>query len=159
MDPKLTKVLIVFPGLSGAGSKGYIKSIVRHLTEDKGYIVGVFHNRGLIPFTSPHFADIASIKEIEKALAHAKQKFKDRPNVHFLGVGTSLGGNFMMRAAGVLKDDFLLEGMISFNNPFDVWLAVNLMRGKIYEKVLIQELYKNIYARKNETEFEAEIYR
>ena len=61
----------MFPGLSGSARMGYIKVLVNHLTKEKGYTVGVFHNRGIVPYTSPHFPDISSIKEIEKALEHA----------------------------------------------------------------------------------------
>ena len=68
VDPNLTKVLFIFPGLSGAGHKGYVKKVVKHLTEDKGYIVGVFHHKGLIEFTSPHMPDISNIDELEIAL-------------------------------------------------------------------------------------------
>lgn len=37
--------------------------------------------------------------------------------------------------------------MVSFNNPFDVWLSINLMRGSLYEKHLAIELRKNILIR------------
>ncbi len=72
MSKEITKVCIVFPGISGGSEMGYVKSLVRHLAEDKGYIVGVFLNRGItIPFTSPHFIDYSSSKEIDAALKHA----------------------------------------------------------------------------------------
>ena len=32
VDPNITKVLFIFPGLSGAADKGYVKSVVRHLS-------------------------------------------------------------------------------------------------------------------------------
>jgi predicted alpha/beta-fold hydrolase len=44
-------------------------------------------------------------------------------------MGMSMGANLMMRAAGIHKEKFPLEGIISFNNPFDIWLGINLMRG------------------------------
>ena len=72
-------------------------------------------------FTSPIFPDISSREEIDVALSHMKEKFKDYPNVHFVGLGMSLGANFMMKAAGELKENFPLEAIISFNNPFNVW--------------------------------------
>lgn len=68
---KMTKVCMVFPGLSGSSDKGYVKSLVRHLSQDKGYIVGVFHNRGVhTEYTSPAFADLSSTEEFDKALKH-----------------------------------------------------------------------------------------
>ena len=70
-NSKMTKVCMVFPGLSGSSDKGYIKSLVKHLSQDKRYIVGVFHNRGVATeYTSPAFADLSSSEEIDKALKH-----------------------------------------------------------------------------------------
>lgn len=31
-DAKMTKICMVFPGLSGSSDKGYIKSLVKHLS-------------------------------------------------------------------------------------------------------------------------------
>ena len=56
----------------------------------------------------------------------------------------SMGANLMMRVAGEMQDQFPLEAMVSFNNPFDIWLAINLMRNSIYEKYLARELRKNV---------------
>ena len=97
----ITKVCFVFPGLSGGSDKGYVKSLVKHLTEHKGYIVGVFMNRGVNQeYTSATFPDLTSKEEIEKSLNLMVNKFKDRPNVHFVGMGMSMGANLMMKAAG-----------------------------------------------------------
>ena len=58
----------------------------------------------------------------------------------------------MMRVAGEQKEQFPLEAMVSFNNPFDIWLAINLMRNTPYEKYLARELRKNILIRPDATE-------
>jgi predicted alpha/beta-fold hydrolase len=72
----IRKVCIVFPGLSGNSSKGYVSSLVRHLSQECGYIVGVFHNRGVAQeYTSPAFPDITSSEEIDKCLKHMQAKF------------------------------------------------------------------------------------
>eukprot|EP00347_Sterkiella_histriomuscorum_P023338 403335026 len=155
-----TKVCMIFPGLSGSSDKGYIKSIVKHLSQEKGYIVGVFHNRGVhTEYTSPKFADLTSNEEIEKVLIHMKKKFGDRQNVRYVGVGMSMGGNLMLRMAGIQKDNFPLEAMVSFNNPFDIWLAINLMRGTPYEKFLARELRKNTIIRENPSDQEKEVFK
>lgn len=86
-----------------------------------------------------------------------KEKFKDKPNVHYVALGMSMGANYMMKAAGILGKDFPFEGMISFNNPFNLWKAIELMRGSIYEKYLIKSVSRNIVYRKNQTEQEKEI--
>ncbi len=68
-----TKVCMVFPGLSGSSDRHYIKSLVHHLTQDRGYTVGVFHNRGVaLEYTSPEFADMSRSEEIERAIEHVQ---------------------------------------------------------------------------------------
>jgi len=57
-----------------------------------------------------------------------------------VGVGMSMGANLMMRVAGEQGERFPLEAMVSLNNPFDLWLAINLMRDTPYEKFLAKEL-------------------
>ena len=61
---------MIFPGLSGGSEKGYVKCLANHLANDLGYIVGVFHNRGVgnTEYTSPQFFDISSSEELEKAV-------------------------------------------------------------------------------------------
>lgn len=71
-----TKVCFIFPGLGGSSDRGYVKHLVKHMSRDKGYIVGVFHNRGInTEYTSPAFADLVSSDEVNTALAHMKKKF------------------------------------------------------------------------------------
>ncbi len=43
--------------------------------------------------------------------------------------------------------DFPLKAICTVNNPFDIWLSINLMRGKVYEKHLAKELRKNLVIR------------
>jgi predicted alpha/beta-fold hydrolase len=64
----------------------------------------------------------------------------------------SMGANLLLRIAGIQKEKFPLEALVSFNNPFDIWLAINLMRGTPYEKFLARELRKNTIIRANPTE-------
>lgn len=155
-----TKVCMIFPGLSGSSDKGYIKALVKHLSQDKNYIVGVFHNRGVhTEYTSPKLADLTSNEEIEKTLEHMQQKFANRPNPRYVGVGMSMGANLLLRIAGIHKEKFPLEALVSLNNPFDIWLAINLMRGTLYEKFLARELRKNTIVRDNPTENEKEIFK
>jgi uncharacterized protein len=154
----ITKVCMVFPGLSGSSDRHYVKSLVKHLTDDRGYIVGVFHNRGVtLEYTSALFPDLSSSDEINTALDHMVTKFSDHPNTHFVGVGMSMGANLMLRVAGEQGDKFPLEAMVSFNNPFDLWLSINLMRDSPYEKYLARELRKNIIIRDVHSENERKI--
>ncbi|CDW76738.1 esterase lipase thioesterase family protein [Stylonychia lemnae] len=159
-DQKETKICMIFPGLSGDSNIGYVKCLVKHLTQEKGYIVGIFHNRGIdTEYTSPHFADISSSEEMDVALKHMIKKFSDKPNPRYVGVGMSMGANLMLKIAGEQEDRFPLEAMVSLNNPFDIWLAINLMRGKPYEKFLAIELRKNTLIKEGVSDKEREIFK
>ena len=48
--------------------------------------------------------------------------------------------------------------MVSFNNPFDVWLSINLMRNTKYEKFLARELRKNIVIREFKSDEEKKVF-
>jgi predicted alpha/beta-fold hydrolase len=121
--------------------------------------VGVFHNRGVaLEYTSPEFPNLSRSEEIERAIEHTTTKFKNLPNVHFVGVGMSMGANLMMRVAGEQGEKFPLDAMVSFNNPFDVWLSINLMRNTPYEKFLAREMRKNIMIRPSASEEEKKIF-
>ncbi|TNV78627.1 hypothetical protein FGO68_gene12092 [Halteria grandinella] len=147
---EVRKVVIIFPGLSGHSHKGYVKSLAKHLSQDCGYIVGVFHNRGVSQeFTSPVLPDICSSEEINTAIQHMVKKQKhENKRTYFSGIGMSMGANLMMKIAGEQGDNFALDAMVSLNNPFDIWLAINLMRGKPYEKFLAIELKNQLINKK-----------
>lgn len=54
--------------------------------------------------------------------------------------------------------DFPLKAIVAVNNPFDIWLSINLMRGKIFEKHLANELKRNLVIRQKPTENEKGVY-
>ncbi len=70
----------------------------------------------------------------------------------------SMGANLMMRVAGEQGEKFPLDAMVSFNNPFDIWLSINLMRNTPYEKYLAREMRKNIMIRPSASEEEKQIF-
>jgi predicted alpha/beta-fold hydrolase len=63
-----------------------------------------------------------------------------------VGVGLSMGGNVIIRNAADMPN-FPLKAIVSVNNPFDIWLSINLMRGTPYEKHLANEMKRNLVVR------------
>ena len=53
-----------------------------------------------------------------------------------MGIGTSLGGNMLMKVAGEMPD-FPLKLIILMNQPFDLWKCRSLQIGSIYEPFLL----------------------
>ena len=137
--PTAKRVCFVCPGLSGGSDRGYVKSLVKTLLSD-GFEVAVFHNRGVsdTPYTSLEFADLTRNEELNRALEFVKEKAG--PGAELCGIGLSMGANVLMRIAGIQGRDFPLKAIVAVNNPFDIWLTINLMRGSPYEKHLAKEL-------------------
>ena len=71
-------------------------------------------------------------------------------------MGLSMGANTLLKIAGQQKEDFPLKAIVSVNNPFDIWCAINLMRGNIYEQHLCRDLVKKMLTRDQKTSSEAE---
>lgn len=72
-----------------------------------------------------------------------------------------MGANMMMRVAGEQGSKTKFKAMVAVNNPFDLWLAISLMRGKVYEKHLAKELRQNLVIRddKDMNEKERAVYK
>ena len=138
-------VVVVFPGLSGGSNKGYCKSLVQELLDD-GFDVAVLHGRGMggSEYTSMGFIDITGTDDIAAGMEFVRGKADGK---RITGVGISLGANLMVKYAGLCHATQPMKAMVSINNPFDMWLAINLMRGKIYEKYLVKELRTSMFAR------------
>ncbi len=104
----------------------------------------MLHNRGVgeTEYTSPHFVDLTSNEEAFKSLNY----IRTHSDKTMVGVGLSMGGNILLRNAADMPD-FPLKAVVSVNNPFDIWLSINLMRGKVYEKHLANELKRNLVIR------------
>ena len=62
----------------------------------------------------------------------------------------------MMRAAGIMGKEFPLKAICAVNNPFDLWLSINLMRGNDYEKFLAKELKRKMILKEAYESTEAE---
>jgi len=137
------RLCVVFPGLSGGSDRGYVKTLVNTLLKN-GYEVAVLHNRGVsdTEYTSPEFADLTRNEEFVKSLEFIRKNTTKK----LVGVGLSMGANMLMKIAAEMQE-FPLQAIVSVNNPFDIWLGINLMRGKIYEKYLAEELRRNLVIR------------
>ncbi|CDW71298.1 embryogenesis-associated protein emb8-like [Stylonychia lemnae] len=153
-----TRICMIFPGMSGNSDRGYIKCLVQHLSQEKGYIVGVFHNRGIqSEYTSPMFLDITSSSEIDAALKHMQQKFQNKAHPRYVGVGLSLGANLMLKIAGEQKEKFPLEAMVSLSNPFDLWKVLCQMKGNVFERNLVKEYSEDTILKQSPSVAEQEI--
>lgn len=54
----------------------------------------------------------------------------------------------MMKYCGILKENCPFKGIISFSNPFDVWLAINLMHNSFFEPYLAASVKETFLLKK-----------
>ena len=56
IEGKKVKVVILWPGIGGDSSKGYIKSTCKHFDQKEDYVIGVIQGRGVnAPLVTPEF--------------------------------------------------------------------------------------------------------
>ena len=129
------KVCCVFPGLGGGSDRGYIKSLAKTLLEN-GFEVAVLHiiGTGNMPYTSPHYTDFSSNLELCKCISFVKENAND---ADIVACGLSMGANQMLKLAGE-EIDCPFKAMVSVNNPFDITMTNNIMRGTFFEYFLVK---------------------
>ena len=120
-----------------------------------GFEVAVFQNRGVgnTPYTSLKFADLSCTEEVYRTLEFVKERAG--PDADLVGVGLSMGANILLKTAGEMGSEFPLRAITAVNCPFDIWLAINLMRGTPYEKNLAKELVYQLITRDDKSMSEA----
>ena len=70
------------------------------------------------------------------------------PDTEFVAIGLSMGANIMVRYVGMQGASTPFSAIASVNNPFDLWLTINLMRGSMSEAWLVKKLRNDLILRK-----------
>ena len=137
----------MFPGLTGGSDQGYVKAVARTMMSD-GFDVAVFHHRGVCrtPYTALGFASLSSTEEVDVAMDFIKKEAG--PDTDFVAIGLSMGANIMVRYVGMQGASTPFSAIASVNNPFDLWLTINLMRGSVSEAWLVKKLRNDLILRK-----------
>ena len=76
--------------------------------------------------TTPQIHDNANIQDQIDFMEHIDTKLKSM-NIEYnlYGYGVSMGANLLLKYCGMVPDKCKFDAVVSFNNPFDVWFAVN----------------------------------
>ena len=107
---------------------------------------------GNTEYTSPNFLDMTKTDDLAIGVDFIQKQSQD---ANLVGVGLSLGANTMLRYAGDPKhSDHPIKALVSVNNPFDIWLAINLMRGNSFEKHMLKELRTSMFSRSQDPALE-----
>mmetsp|Transcript_22213 Transcript_22213/g.21911 ORF Transcript_22213/g.21911 Transcript_22213/m.21911 type:complete len:259 (+) Transcript_22213:320-1096(+) len=142
-----SKILIISPGLTGGSKSQYIRNAVEVAVE-KGYRVAVVHGRGIHdnPLTSPKTNHCGLSSDLAFGIAHIHSKY---PNAPLLGLGTSMGGNLMLKYAGESGKNCLLKGISVVSTPYNLTVVIGAL-GRAWpyagfpEKYLLKNLRQNL---------------
>ena len=63
------------------------------------------------------------------------------------GYGVSMGANLLLKYCGITGKDCKFDAVMSWNNPFDLQLATNLMRKNQFEGYLVPGTIKSYFMR------------
>jgi predicted alpha/beta-fold hydrolase len=136
-------ILFVMHGLTGGSEMNYIKELMRPAAEE-GYCCVCLNSRGVnnemtspIPFTAIQF------EELETALERVSQYY---PNSEIYMVGTSFGGNYLMRYLMRQPLRFNIKGLVALAPPINVNRVVSDM-GSVYQKFFVKRYIEDTVCR------------
>ncbi|KAK0551964.1 hypothetical protein OC845_001937 [Tilletia horrida] len=125
--------LIVTHGLTGGSSESYVRSVLNPLCAPKnqggkGYRAVVVNSRGCAhtPVTSPQLYSAAKTADVRCALLWATKVF---PNSPLIGIGFSLGANFIAKTTAEDGDDTPLVSVIPIGAPWDLLRGSEALEG------------------------------
>ena len=121
-------------GLTGGSEMNYIKEIVKPATA-QGYRCVCLNSRGInndmsspIPFTAVSYGELDTA--LERIGYH-------HPQSNIFVLGTSFGGNYLMRYLIREEVRFNIKGLIALAPPIDVRKVVDDM-GDIYQRFFVK---------------------
>ena len=132
--PQNNKILFIIHGLTGGSDTEYIQDLVYEF-QKAGYRVAVLNHRGINQrLTNPFIYHGGDLTDLECAIKFAKDKFPDAP---MIAVGTSFGGNQLLRYLGKKGKDVEFIAGVSVAGPFDIDIANQAIENTIYEKAMV----------------------
>lgn len=136
-------VLFIMHGLTGGSEMNYIKELMRPAAEE-GYCCVCLNSRGVnnemtspIPFTAIDF------EELETALERVSHYY---PSSKIYMVGTSFGGNYLMRYLMRQEVRFNIGGLVALAPPINVNRVVADMGG-VYQKFFVKRYIEDTVCR------------
>lgn len=129
------KIMFILHGLTGGSETSYIHTLVESARRN-GYRVVVMNQRGVNQqLATPFPFHGGNLDDLEAGLAHVRRKY---PNAPIVTVGTSFGGNQLMRYLGQDGDRTNIVGGILLAAPFDINDCVESIQNTVYEKFFIE---------------------
>lgn len=139
---KDSKVLFVIHGLTGGSETNYIQTLVDNARR-AGYRVVVMNHRGVNqPLLTPVPYHGGCLEDVKTALNHVKAKY---PNAPIMAVGTSFGGNQLVRYLGNAGEKAHITAGVLLAAPFDLDMCTDALENTVYEDFFIKSYLEKCF--------------
>ena len=136
------KILFVIHGLTGGSETNYIQTLVDGARKS-GYRVVVLNHRGVNQqLLTPLPYHGGRLEDVEIALNHVKAKY---PKAPILAVGTSFGGNQLIRYMGETGEKSNIVGGVLLSAPFDLDVCTDYLENTVYEDFFIKSYLEKCF--------------
>ncbi|CAD6885306.1 unnamed protein product [Tilletia laevis] len=149
-DDDETPTLIVTHGLTGGSSESYVRAVLYPLCSPKaeggkGYRAVVINSRGCAhtPVTSPQLYSASKTADVRCALLWATRAF---PNSPLIGIGFSLGANFIAKTTAEDGEDTPFVSVIPVAAPWDLLRGSEALEGDGPGGSILSSTYSNVLA-------------
>ncbi|KAE8221665.1 hypothetical protein CF319_g5011 [Tilletia indica] len=150
-DQDDTPTLIVTHGLTGGSSESYVRNVLHALCSPKaeggkGYRAVVVNSRGCAhtPVTgSPQLYSASKTADVRCALLWATKTF---PNSPLIGIGFSLGANFIAKTTAEDGEDTPFVSVIPVAAPWDLLRGSEALEGDGPGGTMLSSTYSNVLA-------------
>jgi len=139
---KDNKIMFIIHGLTGGSETQYIQTLVNAASR-KGYRIVVMNQRGINqPLTTPLPFHGGHHKDLEFTINHVKKKY---PRAPIVAVGTSFGGNQLMRYLGEMTHKRDFEAGVLLSAPFDLEECLQGVEKTVYEEFFIKSYFEKTF--------------
>lgn len=136
---KDNKILLVLHGLTGGSETTYIQTLVEDASR-RGYRVVVMNQRGVNQtLTSPKTFHGGQIEDLAVGIEHIRKNY---PNAPIVAIGTSFGGNQLLRYLSRVENKTNILGAVLLSPPFNIDDIVNHIEKTVYEDFFIKKYFE-----------------
>ena len=134
--PNDNKIMFIIHGLTGGSETNYIQALVDNARK-KGYRVVVMNHRGVNQqLLTPLPYHGGFLQDFKDALNHVRETY---PNAPIVSIGTSFGGNQLVRYLGEAGNKSEITAGVALSSPFDMESCMEAIENTVYENFFVKK--------------------
>lgn len=136
---KDNKILLILHGLTGGSETAYVQTLVEDGVK-RGYRVAVLNQRGINqPLTSPKTFHGGLIEDLAVGIEQIRKNYPDAP---LMAIGTSFGGNQLLRYLSQEENKKNILGAVLLSPPFSSDSVADHIQKTVFETFFIKHYFE-----------------